>query len=102
MIQWEHSAIHLTFIKLPFVIKIFVLSILEWPLKAGFTVYSYHPQAMVQKEQLAEELNNMKQRFDGHVQGTQQRLNEEREIVRKENKAINEELNTKVGEMILI
>ena len=57
---------------------------------------------MVQKEQLAEELNNMKQRFDGHVQGTQQRLNEEREIVRKENKAINEELNTKVGELILI
>ena len=44
----------------------------------------------------------MKQRFDGLVQGTQQRLNEEREIVRKENKAVNEELNTKVGEMILI
>ena len=44
----------------------------------------------------------MKQRFDGHVQGTQQRLNEEREIVRKENKAINEELNTKVDEMISV
>ena len=28
----EHSAILLTFIKLPFVIKIFVLSIFEWPL----------------------------------------------------------------------
>ena len=28
----------LTFIKLPFVIKIFVLSIFEWPLKTGFTV----------------------------------------------------------------
>ena len=28
----------LTFIKLPFVIKIFVLSIFEWLLKAGFTV----------------------------------------------------------------
>ena len=27
-----------TFIKLPFVIKIFVLSIFEWPLKTGFTV----------------------------------------------------------------
>ena len=26
-------------IKLPFVIKIFVLSIFEWPLKTGFTVY---------------------------------------------------------------
>ena len=28
MLQWEHSAILLTFIKLPFVIKIFVLSFL--------------------------------------------------------------------------
>ena len=27
-----------TFIKLPFVIKIFLLSIVEWPLKTGFTV----------------------------------------------------------------
>ena len=38
MLQEEHSAILLTFIKLPFVIKIFVLSIFEWPLKTGFTV----------------------------------------------------------------
>ena len=38
-IEVEHSAILLTFIKLPFVIKIFVLSIFEWPLKTGFTVY---------------------------------------------------------------
>ena len=35
----EHSAILLTFIKLPFVIKIFVLSIFEWPFYTGFTVY---------------------------------------------------------------
>ena len=35
--QGEHSAILLTFIKLPFVKKIFVLSIFEWPLKTGFT-----------------------------------------------------------------
>ena len=34
----EHSAILSTFIKLPFVIKISVLSIFEWPLKTGFTV----------------------------------------------------------------
>ena len=34
----EHSAILLTFIKLPFAINIFVLSILEWPPKTGFTV----------------------------------------------------------------
>ena len=31
MLQGEHSAILSTFIKLPFVIKIFFLSILEWP-----------------------------------------------------------------------
>ena len=38
MLQGEHSAILSTFIKLPFVIKIFVLSFFEWPLKSGFTV----------------------------------------------------------------
>ena len=40
MLQEEHSAILLTLIKLPFVIKIFVLSIFEGSLKTGFTVYS--------------------------------------------------------------
>ena len=35
----EHSAILSTFIKLPFVNKIFVLSIFEWPHKTGFTVF---------------------------------------------------------------
>ena len=34
----EHSAILLTFIRLPFVIKAFVLSIFEWPFYTGFTV----------------------------------------------------------------
>ena len=34
----EHSAILSTSIKLPFVIKIFVLSIFELSLKTGFTV----------------------------------------------------------------
>ena len=33
----EHSAILLSFIKLPFVVKIFVLSVFEWPFKTGFT-----------------------------------------------------------------
>ena len=31
MLQGEHSAILLTFIKLPFVIEIFILSFFEWP-----------------------------------------------------------------------
>ena len=42
MLQGEHSAILLTFIKLPFVIKIFVLSIFEWPFYTGFTVLNIH------------------------------------------------------------
>ena len=41
MLQEEHSAILSTFFKLPFVIKVFVLSIFEWPLKRGFTVLTY-------------------------------------------------------------
>ena len=40
MLQGEHSAIASTFIKLPFVIKIFVLSIFEWPFYTGLTVYT--------------------------------------------------------------
>ena len=38
MLQEEHSAILLTFIKLPLVIKTFVLSIFKWPFYTGFTV----------------------------------------------------------------
>ena len=38
MLQREHSAILTTFIELPFVIKIFILSILECPFYAGLTV----------------------------------------------------------------
>ena len=37
ILQGEHSAILSTFIKLQFVIKIFVLSIFEWPFYTGFT-----------------------------------------------------------------
>ena len=36
-----HSAILLTCIKLPFVNKICVLSIFEWPLKTGVTVHVF-------------------------------------------------------------
>ena len=38
MLQGEHSAMLLTFIKLPFVIKIFVLTIFEWKFYICFTV----------------------------------------------------------------
>ena len=36
ILQWEYSAILSTFIKLPFVIKIFALSIFKCPLYTGF------------------------------------------------------------------
>ena len=39
-----HSALLSTFIKLPFVIKIFVSSIFEWPFDTGFTVYLFEPE----------------------------------------------------------
>ena len=39
MLQGEHSAILSTFIKLPSVIKFFLLSVFKWPLKRGFTVF---------------------------------------------------------------
>ena len=38
MLQGEHSAILLTFIKLQFVIKVIVLSSFEWPFYTGLTV----------------------------------------------------------------
>ena len=41
MLQGEHSAILLTFIKLPFVIKNFILSIFEWPFYTDFTVQPF-------------------------------------------------------------
>ena len=41
MLHGEHYTILLTFFKLAFVFKIFVLSIFEWPFKTGFTVFSF-------------------------------------------------------------
>ena len=38
MLQGEHAAILLTFIKLPFVIKMFILSIFEWLFYTGLTI----------------------------------------------------------------
>ena len=38
MLQGKHPAIPSTFIKLPFVIKIFGLAIFEWPFYTSFTI----------------------------------------------------------------
>ena len=40
MLQGEHSAILLTCIRPPFVIKIFALYIFEWPFYTGLTVHA--------------------------------------------------------------
>ena len=40
--KWEHSAILLTFIKLPIAIKTLVLSIFELPFYTGFHVYTVY------------------------------------------------------------
>ena len=40
MLQGEHSAILSTFIKLPFVIEIFVLSIFAWPFYTGSNLFT--------------------------------------------------------------
>ena len=45
MLQGEYFAILLTFIKLPFGIKIFVSSIFEWPFYIGYTVPSFEDPA---------------------------------------------------------
>ena len=42
MPQGDHFAILSTFIRLPFVIKIFVLSIFEWPFYTGFTKFNFY------------------------------------------------------------
>lgn len=63
----------------------------EYRLLIGFLF-----QALIQREQLAEELNNMKGRFDSHVQNMQQTINEEKESARKECKVVIDEQNKKV------
>ena len=49
MLPLEQSAILPTFIKLPFVIKAFVLSIFEWPFKTGLTVDCDGPLSFISK-----------------------------------------------------
>ena len=39
MLRGQHSALLSTFIKLSIVIKVFILSIFEWPFYTAFTIY---------------------------------------------------------------
>ena len=49
ILQGDHSAIILTFIKLPFVIKIFVLTIFEWPFYTRLAVLHIASRAKSRK-----------------------------------------------------
>ena len=42
----EHSAVLLTYIKIPNGFQAFVLSVIEWPLKTGFTAYDKYQNLM--------------------------------------------------------
>ena len=58
MLQGEHSAILSTFIMLPFIIKIFVLSIFEWLFYTGFTVPYSHEQVQIVFSSSADDLSS--------------------------------------------
>ena len=68
MLQQEHSSILLTFIKLAFVIKIFVLSIFEWPLKTGFTVVRYKVKKNPQNLDLRYKTDIDSHHIDGYTE----------------------------------
>ena len=53
-------------------------------------------QAMIEREQLKEELINMRKRMEEHVDEMTRRMQEERELVRLETKTEREELGGKV------
>ena len=50
----EHSAIFSTFIKLPFVLKTFVLSIFEWPLKGLVNLQKNLKILLIKKPEMRE------------------------------------------------
>nr|KAG5691631.1 hypothetical protein BaRGS_023802 [Batillaria attramentaria] len=55
-------------------------------------------EALVQKEQLAEELGRMRERFEQHVRASQAKTQQEREAVRQETQFIIDDLNKKLTE----
>ena len=65
MLQGEHSAILSTFIKLPFVIKIFVLTIFEWPFYRGLTVVFTLAVIHKAKHVIDQQSDHNLQSFDG-------------------------------------
>ena len=55
MLQEEHSAILSTFVKLPFVIKSFILSFFEWLLNTGFFLCNQTQNEQVNSEKQKEQ-----------------------------------------------
>ena len=53
-------------------------------------------KALVQKEQVTDELGRVRQRFDDHVKESQTLIRAERDSARKENQALLDDLNEKV------
>ncbi len=71
--------------------------------KSGLNEWSCFPlQALVQREQLKEELTNMRKRVEEHTESMNTKMQEERELVRKETKIERNELNIKVAANWLI
>ena len=69
MLQGEHSAKLLTLIKLPFVIKIFILSIFEWPFYTGFTVNVFNYALLFGGLMLEEPFNGSVLNYRGKYSG---------------------------------
>ncbi|XP_013060547.2 serologically defined colon cancer antigen 8 homolog isoform X2 [Biomphalaria glabrata] len=56
-------------------------------------------EALVEKEQVCEELLRVRQRFEAHVRESQTVIRAERETVRRENQALIDDLNNKLKEL---
>ena len=72
-----------------------------WYIGPSHAVYRC-PQAMVQRGQLGDELGRMRERFEEHVRASQAKTQQEREAARQENHFLIDDLNKKVGIIIII
>ena len=53
-------------------------------------------QAFIEREQLREELDNMRGRFEEHIAQMQKVISDECELARREGQAVRDQLETKV------
>ena len=57
-------------------------------------------KALVQKEQVTDELGRVRQRFEDHVKESQTLIRAERDSARRENQALVDDLNEKVSTLL--